>query len=192
MRAFVALPLDDGARRAIGSLIRPLAASGDGVRWVRQEDLHLTLAFLGWIDASLGPAIAERLAPVAAATAPERLVLAGAGGFPASRPKVLWLGLATGGPWYASLARAVRAALEEGLGLELDRREPAAHLTMARSERGGRALLELVESAFAERTFESPADRMVLYSSVLGRGGPTYRVEREWAFGGLGAPPVGG
>jgi 2'-5' RNA ligase len=82
------------------------------------------------------------------------------------------------------LAKAVRAALADGFGLELDEREPSAHVTLARVERPEPALLPALEAAFAGRRIESQADRLTLFSSVLGRGGPTYAVVREWPFSG--------
>jgi 2'-5' RNA ligase len=86
----------------------------------------------------------------------------------------------------------VRTALEEGLALRIDRREPAAHLTLGRAERGGRAALDRVVAAFAGRSISWEARGMVLYSSALGRGGPTYTVERAWRFGPPEGPPAGG
>jgi 2'-5' RNA ligase len=187
MRAFVAIALEPAARREIAVANREVIAAmvaGSAARWTREENLHLTVAFLGNVDAALISAIAERLGPLAEGIVPERLVLAGAGGFPRSRPRVLWLGVEVGRSWFVDLTKAVRASLGEGLGLELDRREPSAHVTLARVERPERVLLPALEAAFAGRRIVSQADRLTLFSSSLGRGGPTYVAEREWLFGG--------
>jgi 2'-5' RNA ligase len=189
MRAFVAIALEPAARREIaraeGMAMATIGASS-AARWTREENLHLTVAFLGNVDEALVPAIADRLGPFADSVAPQRLVLAGVGGFPRSRPRVLWLGVEAGRSWFVELANAVRAALADGLGLELDEREPSAHVTVARVERPDRALLPALEAAFAGRRIESQADRLTLFSSVLGRGGPSYIAEREWPFKGEG------
>jgi len=184
MRTFIAIALEAAARREIAAAEQALVAGGGAVRWVREENLHLTVAFLGDIDEALVPAIDRRLAPLAASTPPQRLGLAGVGGFPRGRPRVLWLGLAAGRAWFVGLTRAVREALAEGLDLDLDQRDPNAHVTLARVEGPDRALLAALEAAFAGRAFPSPADRLTLLSSVVGRGGPTYTVEREWRFRG--------
>jgi 2'-5' RNA ligase len=183
MRAFVAVPLDAAARRSITRAMAPvIAADTSKARWVREENLHLTAAFLGRIDETAVPTIDESLASLAAALSGERLLLSGVGGFPRARSRVLWLGLTAGSTWFADLARDVRAALQTTLAVELDQREPSAHVTLARVEHGGGGLLRALQAAFGGRAIPSIADRLTLFSSVVGRGGPTYAVVREWPF----------
>ena len=183
MRVFVAVALEPAARREIALAEHAAVRASTGARWTGEENLHLTVAFLGNADEALVRGIAERLGPLADGISAQRLVLAGVGGFPRARPRVLWLGIDAGRTWFVDLTRAVRAALE-GLGVELDQREPSAHVTLARVERPERALLPALETAFRGRGIVSRADRLTLFSSVLGRGGPTYAVEREWPFRG--------
>ena len=47
MRCFLALLLDDETRDKLAAIQRRLAQPGDGIRWVRAENHHLTLQFLG-------------------------------------------------------------------------------------------------------------------------------------------------
>ena len=51
MRLFIAIDLDDGARAAIADEQRRLKAAFDdsrsAIKWVRPEQMHLTLVFLG-------------------------------------------------------------------------------------------------------------------------------------------------
>lgn len=184
MRAFLAVALSDEARRGIGAVVERLTRDHPGPRWVQSENLHLTVAFLGGIDESLVPRLDERLAPVVARTPPADLRLEGVGAFPPSRPRVLWLGVSDGAPWFVALVRSVRDALGAGLGLALDTREPRAHLTLARIERPDRSVVRDLEGASAGLAFVSRADRLTLFSSVIGRGGPTYTAVREWRFRG--------
>jgi 2'-5' RNA ligase len=184
LRAFLAVALSDEARRGIGGVLERLTRDHSGPRWVRTENLHLTLAFLGGIDESLLPRLDENLAPLVARTPPAELRLEGVGAFPPSRPRVLWLGVSDGATWFVALVREVRDALGAGLGLELDTREPRAHLTLARIERPDRSLVRDLEVAFAGHAFVSRADRLTLFSSVIGRGGPTYNAVTEWGFRG--------
>lgn len=185
MRAFLALALPDEARSEIGALVRPVATAHPAARWVRPENLHLTVEFLGGIDDATFEALDLRLEPVAAGVAPAELALSGAGAFPAGRPRVLWIGLVEGAAWFARLTEGVRAAVR-AVGLEPDRRPPRAHVTLARQERPDRAALAALRDAFDERRFAWTSDRLTLFSSVLGRGGPTYTVERDWPFRGVG------
>jgi 2'-5' RNA ligase len=186
VRAFVAIALEPAARRKIALAERRVIAATDAsrsARWTREENLHLTVAFLGNIDETLVPRIGERLGPLAGSIAPERLGFSGVGGFPRSRPRVVWLGLEAGRTWFVDVTRAVRTALSE-MDIELDQRDPSAHVTLARGERPDRALMAALAAAFAGRAIVSRADRLTLFSSVIGKGGPTYAAEREWRFGG--------
>lgn len=91
MRAFVAIELSDDAKRALTALIQSLRERRiDGLRLVRPEGMHLTLKFLGDIDASRVPRIAESLAAASARHTPFRLTLAAVGFFPnADRARVV-------------------------------------------------------------------------------------------------------
>ena len=58
IRAFIAVELNAAAREAVERVMRELrAVAGDGVRWVRPEGIHLTLKFLGDIDADSMPVV---------------------------------------------------------------------------------------------------------------------------------------
>src|SRR5437762_14047960 len=101
MRLFVAIDLDDDARRAIAGeqkrLTRALSESGGHPpKWVQPTLLHLTLAFLGEVPA-------ERVAALTALMSedldvePFTAVCAGFGVFPPrGAPQVLWLGVTSG------------------------------------------------------------------------------------------------
>jgi 2'-5' RNA ligase len=125
-RLFYALEPDADSRDALAGLQRRLAfAPPRGVRVLATETLHVTLSFLGEIDASLIPALAaapEALAPTAPRAASARALT----GYPsAARAAVTVLELADDGGAMAALASA------------LDRAPPArpfrAHVTVARA-----------------------------------------------------------
>jgi 2'-5' RNA ligase len=183
VRGFVAVGLPEDVRSAIAAVVEPVARAHPAPRWVRPENLHLTVEFLGAVHEALVERLDARLGAVAAALPVADLVLSGAGAFPSGRPRVLWLGLVKGEEWFAGVTHAVRAAFAE-LGGEPDHRPPSAHVTLARQEQPDRAALAALQSGLAGLAFAWRADRLTLYSSVLGRGGPTYSVEREWPFGG--------
>jgi len=171
MRLFLAVPLTEEARHAIvhhlkGSLARPLPG-----RPVRPELWHLTLRFLGEVDevgcdrivremdsAGLGPAFSLRWGALGAFPRPRRA-------------NVLWLGAEQGEAEAASLAAAVEEAVEAA-GFPPEDRPFRCHLTLSRirPDQDVTAVLDAVPPL----GLAMAVDRVVLYRSHLGPGGPRY------------------
>src|SRR6202030_3203175 len=79
-------------------------------RWVRPENLHVTLKFIGHIDPAVLDPIRATLAKLCS-NGPVDLRFRGLGFFPnAKRPRVLWAGTAAS-PYLSSLARDIDASL---------------------------------------------------------------------------------
>ena len=94
MRLFLGVDPGDECRRRLASIIALLRSSTSGIRWVRDEKLHVTLAFLGEVDESRVPEIREAAQHVVAHHAPFAAAVSGSGVFPDwRRPRVVWLGL---------------------------------------------------------------------------------------------------
>jgi 2'-5' RNA ligase len=152
MRCFVGLDFDEPTRRAVTHHARALeAALGPGARawsFSRPDSYHLTLKFLGAVEDARVPGIIEALRPVALATAPFAVTVAGLGAFPPHGPaRIAWLGVDRGREPLAALAGEVER-VTVSLGFPAEERPFAAHCTLARARnrRGDRALRELLES----------------------------------------------
>ena len=131
LRLFVALELPAEVRAALGAIAARLrAAGGHGVRWTDPNGIHLTLKFIGEIEAERLGAIRGALAGVHSAHAMEA-TFRGTGWFPNARhPRVLWAGVEAG-PELAALAAEVECVLEPA-GIAREGREFRPHLTLAR------------------------------------------------------------
>jgi len=139
MRAFVAILPPPEVREALSRAARSLPVIG--VRWVRPENIHLTLKFLGEISEEQAPQIASALAQVARLRRPFRIEPEGLGAFPSpERARVLWAGVGKGSASLEELAAAVEEALFP-LGFGREQRPFRAHLTLGRA-RGRPARLE--------------------------------------------------
>ena len=114
------------------------AATKNKARWVRAENLHVTLKFIGNVDAGkLGKleAIRAVLGEVGSGGDVE-LRFRGVGFFPnEKRPRVLWVGIAAS-PNLVPLAAEIDARLEK-LGIARESKEYAPHLTLARFDPPG-------------------------------------------------------
>jgi RNA 2',3'-cyclic 3'-phosphodiesterase len=126
-RLFVALRPPPDVRDALSSLM----AGIEGARWQTDNQLHLTLAFIGETDRHGLQAATDALAAVIAPSLDLRLGLAGT--FDTTRPGrtgTLWIGVEPAEP-LAALSRSIRTALRRA-GLTPDPRKFAPHITLAR------------------------------------------------------------
>ena len=174
MRLFVAIDLPD----AIRDQLALMSCGLPGARWVRSEQLHLTLRFIGEVDGALFHAIREALEQVRGHSF--AMQLAGVGYFPPrKKPRVVWVGIREN----ADLVR-LRNRIESSLvraGLAPEQRKFSPHITLARlnrtpASRVGRYLED--HGLFCSPGFR--VERFSLYSSVLGRNGATHSVEQEY------------
>jgi 2'-5' RNA ligase len=132
IRAFVAILLSDEIREAIASLIDSLCPSGRSVAWVKPENLHLTLTFLGNHSEERLSRVKEGLVEAAAGVAAFELSLVGLGGFPdLRRPRVLWVGASDGADASIALAKKVEESLHRQ-GFPGEERPFSPHLTIGR------------------------------------------------------------
>ncbi len=136
VRSFIAIELDEAMRKGLDGLQRWLKESvAFPVRWVRPEGIHLTLKFMGDIQAEMVERVLAALPPVAAQFSPIELSISGLGVFPNSRrPRVLWAGLHGDLETLSALQLAVDDAVGK-LGLPKEQRAYSPHLTLGRVRR---------------------------------------------------------
>ncbi|MDD2337986.1 MAG: RNA 2',3'-cyclic phosphodiesterase [Geobacteraceae bacterium] len=170
-RLFVAIDLPEKIKLAIHSLRCPIS----GAKWVAEEQLHLTLRFIGDADDDLLNRIATRLSCITAA--PFSLAMMGVGCFPPKRdPKVLWVGVAKN-----EALLKVQYAVEKALltcGLEPEIRSFSPHITIARLKQTSAVLLAPFlqkNNCFSTPFF--PVTEFILYSSTLALQGAIHRQE---------------
>jgi 2'-5' RNA ligase len=180
MRLFVAVDLDEPLRDAVAGLIAALRTRAGrelrGVRvgWADDSRLHITVHFLGELDSDRAEAFGEAfVAPIDLPPFP--LGLGGLGVFPhRGRAQILWLGVTTGADAMSRIHRAVADRLVQH-GIEVETRPFTPHLTLARLRepqpvRRVEGLMRVDASAVGQTV----VDRVMLYQSRLGAGGPTY------------------
>ena len=175
MRLFIAVPLPLSLATRAATI---LPETVGGLRRVPSENLHVTLAFLGYTpDERLPDAIA---AAEAAAVKVEafRLVFVRLGRFPErGRPRVFWLGIAEGQDSLLRLGAAVAAELRSRK-LRFDDRPLSPHLTLARVPEA-LSLAEARDAAAVLGELHPPVlttvvSDIAVMESVLARKGPTY------------------
>lgn len=181
-RLFVALR----PPRVIREHLLGLMGGVPGARWQVDEQLHLTLRYIGEVETHAAEDVAIALESVR--HAPVELQLAGSGMFDDSRgrPNAVWAGVAPREP-LAALHRKVDQAIVRA-GLEPERRAYLPHITLARmSGSAGPVDRWLAEhAALASESFM--IDAMFLYESRLGHGGASYEPVARYPL--TGASPL--
>jgi len=179
LRVFIGVPLPVAYQEGLEMIRRSWSRRfSSKMSWTRPGNWHLTLKFLG--DAA--PETVEKVKESMAGLRVTRFALqAGGGGFfpPvgerfAPRPRVVWVGLAQGASECRALAQEVEGAMR-ALGFPAEARPFAPHLTLARIKQAQEDpwldfLKELQRVAWPAVT----VDRVTLWRSVLGPGGPSY------------------
>ncbi len=147
-----------------------------GVRWVRPENMHLTVKYLGDTAEDLLETIKLEITEVLKTIEPFNVKYGKCGVFPSpQKARVIWVGLKEGHAETLNLHEKVESCLVK-LGLAPERRVYTPHLTL------GRVRYQLspsaVESTVAENilfeTDSSIVDGLVLFQSNLTKQGATY------------------
>ncbi len=185
MRLFIAVDISEEVGAAVAALATRLRQANADVGWVKPENFHLTLKFLGETpDGQLGD-IKAALDLTATARGAFEMEMRGMGCFPdRGAPRVVWVGVGAGRDALTALAHDVESAME-GLGFARERREFAAHLTIGRvrSPRGAERLRHLLEAEADTGFGRCGVDALRLYKSTLSPGGSIYEVLHEAKLG---------
>jgi RNA 2',3'-cyclic 3'-phosphodiesterase len=172
MRVFVAVDPSEASRERIAKTIERLRALAPSAKWVGETALHLTLAFLGEIEAPRVPAIAASLAAAASRHDGFDLGVGGGGTFgPPRSARVLWAGITAGAMPLGAVQREVASALVPH-GHRPEARPFAPHLTLARArDPRGDPALSRCGAAVDPDLGTSAISALTLYESVsTGRG----------------------
>lgn len=172
-RLFVAMRPPEAVR----DLLRDAMEGAPGLRWQDDEQLHLTLRFIGEVESPLADDLALALAKVR--FEPFEVRIAGVGRFEQRGRGALWAGVEPRPPLAALAAKVERVCVS--VGLPHERRAFHPHITLARWGRSGAVSLDPFlarHAALISEPFE--VDAFHLYQSHLGREGAHYEAMADY------------
>jgi 2'-5' RNA ligase len=187
LRTFLAIELDPAIRAQLVLLQQDLARVASDVKWVEEENLHVSLLFLGEVDERDLLAICRAAQTAVAESAAFAITVEGAGCFPnPRRPRTLWVGIGTGTEEVVAVHDALeRPLLKLGCYRREERRyTPHVTLGRVRSDRPPEALTAALQKHRAWSAGESRVHEVAIMSSQLTPKGPIYTV--------LGRAPLAG
>ncbi|MDZ7658404.1 RNA 2',3'-cyclic phosphodiesterase [Fodinibius sp.] len=127
MRLFIAIPLPKGVKQQLLDLQQPI----EGIRWQSQEQMHLTLKFVGEVDKTTVSELREELDNIVHSDF--SMTISGIGYFPEGKqPKVVWAGIKENAN-LQELHKKVENRCEK-MGIAPENRPYKPHVTIGRTK----------------------------------------------------------
>jgi len=182
IRTFLALDFQRSTKEKVVGFIQTLKGSPAKVKWVSENNLHLTIKFYGDLNEQQVEKICEEIVSPQF-THPIHYQIAQKGSFPNfKKPKVLWLGIQDNNQTLKHLFLNVEE-INRKLHLPLETKNFKPHLTIGRIK-FPQDLTKLVK-IFQNQPFETINEKspsLTLYKSELTREGPIYSVLKRINF----------
>lgn len=183
IRSFLAFELPPEIRGQIGTVYKELQKIRMPVRWVKEENIHLTMVFLGSVSEDAIDEIKEKVPLVVKRFSTIRTMLNGVGVFPHWRkPRVIWVGLDGEVEKLSNLRDELQAELKV-LGLREEKRPFRPHLTIGRFK----GIVDRDEELkwILDRYHDITSDlcylnELILFKSDLKPDGPVYTRMATW------------
>jgi len=175
MRLFIALDISNRSRELITRKVNILKKHlNQGLKWVKKENWHITMKFLGDCTTQKKGEIIESLEKLDLKEEQKYIQLNEIDAFPnLNEANVLYLDVKRGNNYLKNLNQVLEVEMLK-LGFEKNRYEFTPHLTLARNKDNAEVDLN---SNFLKRNFiniYSKVDKITLYESKLDKDGPEY------------------
>lgn len=176
IRAFIAIPLDLKIQQAIERIQNHLKKTNSEVKWVKPENIHITLKFLGDIDLRQINSVKEVLANLTQNTKRFTIELTRLGAFPnIDRPRTLWVGLKDSKQRLNQFSMSLEKALGK-IRFQAYEKSFSPHITIGRirSSENIKALSRSILEYHVPEGLSQTTSNITLYKSTLNSEGPAY------------------
>ncbi len=184
-RLFIAIPLSSGP--VFSALLRSLSSElyYERINWVKLQNIHLTLKFLGSTADEKIPEIVTAINTCVRDFEPFVLQFNKTGIFGSRyQPRVLWLGLNEVSEQLNLLSDGIIDAMDK-IGFKRDRQNFVPHLTLGRIKNltDKPRFQEVIGNIPQKIYISTSVDKLLLYESILHKDGPEYRVINSFKIG---------
>lgn len=187
-RSFVALELDRHVASELVNAVaelQSLAPAWRDEKWVAEENLHVTLKFLGDVELHDLDDLQTALGSMFTDVRPFALPLIGLQAVPShGRRSMIWAAFGDPDDRCAEIAASVDR-LATRIGVNSETRPFVPHVTLARARRPKRLSAEALSSVNAHletRSVSMSVLSATLFASTLTRSGPVYERLAIWSF----------
>jgi 2'-5' RNA ligase len=182
MRSFIAVNFSEEVKKKLAEIQHELKNAVEGsLKWVEEENLHLTLKFMGDVREDVLGHIKSSLSPVFKNYRQFKVEFKNVGAFPTvNKPRVLWVGIEKGKNELEKLAIEIENTLNDKLGIAKEERKFLPHITLARVKDKCRINFEKI-AKYQDKVFaEDVVSKVDLMESKLTPSGPIYSVMYSW------------
>ena len=176
MRTFIAIELNKEIKDSLTEIQKELESSQADIKWVKPENIHLTLKFLGEVKEAKIPEIIQRLQEFGDQIKPFTVRISDLGAFPSpTSARVIWAGVKEETTELMKLAEIIEDGLVK-LGFPKESRKFSAHLTLGRlrsNKNKGKLIRELEKIKIPGLT--QRINSIGLFKSVLHPTGGVYQ-----------------
>lgn len=175
MRTFFALDLPDYFKNELSQVIdEAKKIIGNNVKWVKKDNLHITLQFLGktsdkYLDdfTELTDKCSKKYSPIEFSHPEIKFI-------PAKRPKIIWVELSTADQSVFSLVKDIQKELSKR-NFKIDTRKFRIHITLGRIKKTiPKFLFQKLKKIDIDRKTIT-VSKITFYQSILEKTGPIYR-----------------
>lgn len=188
IRSFLAFELPGDTKKTIARVWGEMNAYSLNIRWIKVDNIHLTVVFMGNVPQELITPMGEMTAQVCRKYGPFQIALKGVGVFPhMRRPRVLWIGLDGDIQRMADFRGRIQQKMKS-FCIKQDRRPFKPHLTMGRFRKGSTGGQQHLHSLIAAydglASQRAELNELVLFRSDLKPNGAVYTRLNAWPLTG--------
>lgn len=176
IRAFIAVEIDSPNKQKLSELIGLFKKTDTDVKWVKENQMHLTLKFLGNIEETKTQEVSRELESITNESKKFTISLSKIGAFPnINKPRIIWIDIDEGKDTLKLLADKIESRLEK-IGFAKEKREFKTHLTLGRikSLKNISQLTEVIQKTDSQSQDKIKISSLILFQSTLTSKGAIY------------------
>jgi 2'-5' RNA ligase len=183
MRIFIGIKFDKTTIEKIIISLKPFKKIATPIRWVKPENIHLTLKFIGEINEEKKNQIEETMEKINFQSEPIEISISGFGKFGQREDlNIFWAGIKDN-PDLKALHEKIEDSLDS-IHIKRETRKFKPHLTLGRNRKkfNFKSFFPLLEQYSDLPIVTFMADRFQVFQSTLSPQGPTYTILKEINF----------
>ena len=176
LRTFIAITLNSEIQQFLSRTQDHLKKLGCDIKWVKPENIHFTLKFLGDVKLKKIDEVKQTLENLAKNMQPVDIELTQLGAFPnVQRPRILWAGIKDEEKRITQFAKLLEDHFGK-IGFKKEKKPFSPHLTIGRirSPKNLNLLSEMISKYSLPVDLKQTAQNITLYKSTLTPAGPIY------------------